>query len=275
MSRLLNKKTELVLLALACVSCLTGCALSQSVNLTDEQNELVAEYAAGKLLQYSKGHENGIEKVKDINFDELNPGYVSPEEEAAALTEEETSNEVIPDIEAEDTQTEEGQGESPAEDELDALVEALEPITDVPQPISASLGEVLGVPEAEIVYDHYDICKTYPNDEDQLAFSMKSSAGKDLLIVHFNLLNPTGSDLSVNTVSDDFKVRISVNGGPKNQGDLTLLENDLMNYSGVLSPGDARDTVFVFEIDEGTEIGTLDLIIIDSESNTHQYRILG
>ena len=48
---------------------LIGCG--ESVNLTEEQTELVSEYAAGLLLKYEKGHAIGLSRVADIKFEEL------------------------------------------------------------------------------------------------------------------------------------------------------------------------------------------------------------
>ena len=255
---------------------LAGCDMSSSVNLSSEQNELVAEYAAGKLLQYNKGHENGIEHVNDINFSEVNPGYVAPEEEEPETEDElmqsplieETDNQGTEDIESVDSETS-------FEESADAIVDATEALVDVPVVSTQKIGEALGLPEVEITYNNYELCKTYPTDETQLVFSMKASDGKELMIVHFNLSNPTCSDINVNTGTEDFKSRISVNGSSKIRGELTFLENDLLNCSDVILPGEVHDMVLVFEVDEGIAIDTLDLIIIDKDKSENAYRLIG
>jgi hypothetical protein len=60
---------------------LCGCALVPSLNLTEEQSTLIAEYAAGKLIEYAKGHPGGLmTTVEDIDLTEVNPGLKKEEE---------------------------------------------------------------------------------------------------------------------------------------------------------------------------------------------------
>jgi len=91
---------------------------------------------------------------------------------------------------------------------------------------------------------------------------MKAASGKELLILHFALSNPTDQDVEVHTDSDNFKVRLNLNGGERLRGDVTFLDNDLMNYSGVLTGGSSVDAVLVFEIPEGEEVSSMDLLIV-------------
>ena len=57
-----------------------------------------------------------------------------------------------------------------------------------------------------------------------------------------------------------------LNGSEKLRGDITFLDNDLMNYQGLLTPGAQVDSVLVFEVKEGTEIGSMDLLIVEDDT---------
>lgn len=272
MNKGLLRKISLFTVLVMGLSGLCGCSFFQSVNLDDEQTELVAEYAAGKLLQYSKGHENGIEQVQDLNFEELNPGYVAPEEEIQETDTEENiapSEKASSENEVVDENTDEG-----------ALVPEIsgddsEPLVDVPEIATKSIADVFNMEGTDVSYNYYESCKTYPESSDSLVFSMKAATGKDLLILHFNVMNTSSGPVQISNDSDDFKVRASVNGGKKIRGELTFLDNDLMNYSKTLEAGETADTILVFETDEGTEILSLDLILIDNEQSEHTYRLFG
>lgn len=242
----------------AAVSCITlsGCSVVPSLNITDEQRTLIAEYAAGKLIEYAKGHPGGLVKLDDIDYSEVNPGIKKEEEPAEVVLPEQPSlpetGEMLP--EGEDTPVPEGT-------EGDALVDSPD-ITDVP---TKSPSEALGIDGAEITYDHYEVSKTYPENATELALSMKAASGKELLVVHFALSNPGSEDVIVHTDSNNFKVRMMLNGNDKLRGDITFLDNDLMNYEGLLTPGSSVDAVLVFEMPEGTEVTSLDLLIVDDE----------
>ena len=102
---------------------------------------------------------------------------------------------------------------------------------------------------------------------------MKAAPGKELLIVHFLLTNPGDSDIEAHSDSSNFKVRLMLNGNEKLRGDVTFLDNDLMNYQGLLTPGSAVDAVLVFEIKEGTEVSSMDLLIVE-EDGEQRYKIM-
>lgn len=250
---------------------LCGCAIVPSLQLSEEQSTLVAEYAAGKLLEYAKGHPGGLMNVQEIDRADVNPGMQKPEPEESELPPMPAEQpEEAADAPAEEQPSDEG-----AEIIPDASDEAL---VDAPEDVSSStpeksIAEALGIEGAEITYDHYDIAATYPPEDAELAFSMKAVPGKQLLVVHFNLANPGSEDINAKTDSSGFKIRLMLNGSEKLRGDVTFLDNDLMNYEGLLTPGALVDAVLVFEIKEGEEVSSLDLLILD-DNGENRYPLM-
>ncbi len=248
---------------------LSGCGLVPSLNLTEEQSTLIAEYAAGKLVEYVKGHPGGLMNLEDVDRSEVNPGLKKEEEEPDELPP------MLP-----------GATDEPAQAPLDEIVpndeeqfvpestgdEALVEAPEVESAPTKSLAEALGIEGADLKYDHYEVVSTYP-DNTELAFTMKAAPGKELLIVHFVLSNPGSSDINAFTDSSNFKVRMMVNGSDKIRGDVTFLDNDLMNYQGLLTPGAQVDSVLVFEVKEGTGIESMDLLILEDD-NENKYPLM-
>lgn len=248
---------------------LSGCGLIPSLNLTEEQSTLIAEFAAGKLVEYVKGHPGGLMNLEDVDRSEVNPGLKKEEEQPDELPP------LLP-----------GSTDSPAPAPPDEIVpndeeqfvpestgdEALVEAPEVDAPPAKSLAEALGIEGADLKYDHYEVVSTYP-DNTELAFTMKAAPGKELLIVHFVLSNPGSSDINAFTDSSNFKVRMMVNGSDKIRGDVTFLDNDLMNYQGLLTPGAQVDSVLVFEVKEGTAISSMDLLILEDD-NENKYPLM-
>ncbi len=253
---------------LACFA-LTGCDLVPSLNLTDEQSNLIAEYAAGKLIEYVKGHPGGLMILEDVDRAEVNPGLKKEEEseqDAPLLPGTPNPPQDAPAL----PESDEPVADAPTPPEQDdAIVDA--PVADA-QP-TVTLAEALGLQGAVLTYDHYEVTPTYPENAQELAFSMKAAPDKELLVVHFALSNPTDVDMEAHTDSNDFKVRIVVNGGDKIRGDITFLDNDLMNYKGLLTPGSSVDSVFVFEIPQETQISTMDLVVV-VDDNEQKYGLI-
>ena len=260
-----------ILAFVLCTLALTGCGLVPSLELTEEQSNLIAEYAAGKLIEYVKGHPGGLMILEDIDRAEVNPGMKKEEEPEAQIPDHLPGEPVTP-MEPLPAPDGEPAGEEPAVESPDqeALVEAPEGADAV---ATKTIAEALGIEGATVTYDRYEITPTYPENAVELAFSMKAAAGKELLVVHFALDNPGDGDIDVHTDSSNFKVRLVVNDGEKIRGDVTFLDNDLMNYRGQLSPGSSVDSVLVFEIPQETEVSSMDLLIVVDDAE-QKYKLL-
>lgn len=258
-----------IILTVMLASGLTGCGLVPSLNLTEEQSNLIAEYAAGKLIEYAKGHPGGLMILEDVDRADVNPGMKKEEPPQPTLPG------TVPPPAEPVTPVQEGPG--PEEGDTPPDPSGEEALVDAPEDVSAiptkSIADALGINGAELTYDRYELASTYPENDTELAFSMKAAPGKELLIVHFLLTNNGDSDIEAYTDSSNFKVRLLVNGSDKLRGDVTFLDNDLMNYKGLLTPGAQVDAVLVFEVAEGTEVNSIDLLILE-DGNEQKYKIM-
>ncbi len=263
------KRKLLITIAYLVVSAfwLTGCGLIPSLEITDEQRSLIAEYAAGKLIEYVKGHPGGLMILEDVDRADVNPG-MKKEEEPEPVPDALPGQPLEP-IPAADTDLPDAVPEEVVPGQ-DALVETPEGADAAP---TKTIAEALGLNGATITYDYYETTSTYPENAVELAFSMKAAKGKELLVAHFTLANPGDSDIDAYSDSSNFKIRLLVNGSDKIRGDVTFLDNDLMNYRGLLTPGSAVDSVLVFEVPEQTEITSLDLIIVVDDAE-QKYTLL-
>ena len=260
-----RKNRTIVYLCILCIMMVTleGCGIIPSLNLTEEQSSLISEYAAGKLIEYAKGHPGGLMEVDDIDRADVNPGMKKEEKPDPGLPPLPEGNVPSPDGEmppAEDDAFVEQPAEASPDQE--ALVDVPDEVADVP---TQSIAQALGLEGAEVTYDHYEVTASYPENAEELAFSMKAAAGKELLIVHFNLTNPGDSEIQAHTDSSGFKIRLLLNGSEKLRGDVTFLDNDLMNYNGLLTAGSLVDSILVFEVQEGTTIESMELLIVGDD----------
>ncbi len=219
---------------------LTGCGLYKTVDLTEEQSALVAEYAASLLLKYDSKHTNGLMEITDepIIIKEEEP-IAEPAPEAAQQSAEVTD--------VKDT-------------DLIAEAAAVEP---------SPLQETLHVPDFEITYKNYEICDLYPEAESEdLVFSMQAQQGHDLIILHFDLKNPTGEAAACDIVTNTPLCRLIVNEETRLNRQTTILPNDLGDYMGTVEAGESVDTVMVFEIEESMsdQIEQMSLLINTPEA---------
>ena len=250
------RKITYVIISSLLISCLSGCSLIPELTLTEEQSELIAEYAAGLLVKYQIGHSMGLVPVS-----------------ASDLIEEDTPEAATIDELIGIAPAEEDSSEADAEDLLadnpeDGTIEMVS--SNIP------ISEVFGTPNFDISTGSYELTGVYPKEEsDELIFSMQASPGMELMVVHFNITNPASESAECNLMSGDVKARAIVNNGERIAAQVTILDNDLLNYDETIDGGASVDAVLVFEVPGETEAELSSLnIILDGAAGENIYNIL-
>lgn len=226
-------------LALCLATCLTlsltGCG-NAIAELTDEEAEVVGEYAAVTLLKYDANHRSRLVDT-DMVIAQMERDAQRAARKAAAA-EETASSEA-------DTGSESGSGEAET-----TVVE--QPASS--EEITADLDEVFAIPEGvNLVYTGYTTADTYPEDDSLGSyFTLDASAGKKLLVLYFMVTNDSDADVAVDTFSANATCRISVNDGVYHRSLQTMLPNDLSAYQSTLAAGSGETLVLLAEIDEET-----------------------
>lgn len=209
-------------LIMAAVVPMAACGSSMP-ELTEEQNRLIVEYAAGLLLKYDENHHG---RIVDIEETEPVKEQEVPEEEPVAEEPEETQEtEVIENVQ---TRDEVQVGEAIAE---------------------KSIEEFYGVEGVSIAYTGFEVKDTYPDaTDDNLFFAMNASAGSKLLVFNFTVTNVSGQDLNLDMAAYNTKFKISINGESPKYILTTMLMNDLASFTGTIPAGASENLVLVSEI---------------------------
>lgn len=219
----MKKGKVLGLLAMSAVL-LTGCVDSMP-ELTDEQSDIIAEYAAGLLLKYSPNY----------NY------KIASEEEVAAATA--AARVEVPEPETEqEAETDQG---SLSPETQEAGTEQVQPAADL------DFAAELGIDDLIIQYQSFEICNSYP--QDNTGFSVDAAQGKKLLVMHFDLEGLPEEDVDCNLFDYDIKMRVNINDTVSATVLTTLIPNDLASYMDVVKAGEMVDVVAVAEIDDMTE----------------------
>ncbi len=195
------------------------------VELTEEQNSQIVEYAAGLLLKYDANHHGRLVEEKEEDEEVQQP----PAEDLAPV--EEKEEEITP--------------EDVEEPEMTDAVEEQE------EEVERTIEEFYSIEGAVISYTGYEIKDSYPDSGgDDLFFAMNASTGCKLLIINFDVVNTGGGDLSIDMVSKESKFRVSINGAMPKYALTTMLMNDLASYIGTIPSGSSENLVLVCEIPE-------------------------
>lgn len=226
------KKIRFLLCSIGIACVLSGCG--RTVELTEEENEIITEYAVGLLLKYDKYYSNHLVELSDHEEEDIED--VSPEEE---LPEEE------PEMEEPD------------------IVDA--PVIDATEEAQAStIEEFYGIEGVAFQYVGYDLKDEYPDvaeDSAELAFVMDASDGMELLVLKFQAVNLNGVETELNMLNYGTKIRIAVNDESPKGALSTMLLNDLQTYRGILGADGPTELVAVIEVPDGTSVDNLSIVL--------------
>ncbi len=227
------KKIKFLLCGLGIACIVTGCG--RTVELTEEENEIITEYAVGLLLKYDKYYNNHLVELTE----ETDTAETQPEEEEP-LPEENNDTE-----EAEVADT---------------------PVVDVAEeePQASSIEEFYGIEGIGFQYSGYELQNEYPQvteDSTELAFAMEATSGMKLLVLKFQVVSLNGVDTELNMMNYGTKVRVSVNGESPKSALSTMLLNDLQTYKGIIGPAGPVELAAVVEVPDGTNVESLSIIL--------------
>lgn len=236
------KKIKILLCSLGIVCALTGCG--RTVELTEEENEIITEYAVGLLLKYDKYYSDHL--VELSNYEEEADGEEQKPEE-----------DVIPE-------------EEPETEEPDL---ADTPVIDATEEAQAStIEEFYGIDGIAFQYTGYDLKDEYPDvaeDSTELAFVMDATDGMKLLVLKFQAVNLNGVETELNMLNYGTKIRIAVNGESSKSALSTMLLNDIQTYRGIVGAGEPTELVAVVEVPDGTSVESLSIVLrSDTDSTT-------
>lgn len=239
------KKRKIVLCGVTAALALTGCGATVP-DLTQEETEIISEYAAGILMKYDK--DNGSRLV-DLSQEETAPDAEplaqAPESDVAAAETEEAPG---------------GTGE-PGPAENNATVIDQSQTEAMP---AASIEEYYGISDFTFAYTGCELIDSYPEDsgeEGAVYFTMDATEGMKLLVAKFNVTNQSGSEQTLNMMEHGAKFKLSVNGNAGKHVLTTMLLNDMQNYNAMVAAGETVELVSIIEVPADTQVDSLALIL--------------
>ncbi|RKI90208.1 hypothetical protein D7V94_15245 [Parablautia intestinalis] len=211
----------------------TGCG-NKIPELSEQEQELVVEYAREVVLKHDKNYQSRLVdlSLEQENVNEAEPETPSEEEDEASSDAKETDGQEV--SVTDNTQTE---------------------VQNV------TLEEFLKLDDVKFTYNGYELDNFYPQQGEELYFIMEATQGSKLLVLKFLAENTSGTEINLDIAKTETRFKIIADGVGKNAL-TTMLLNDLTYYQGTIAPGENVELVLVCEIpEEQTEISTLELTI--------------
>ncbi|MDE5867241.1 MAG: hypothetical protein K2H31_11695 [Lachnospiraceae bacterium] len=236
------KKLRILLCGLGVSFILSGCGAMPE--LTEEENEIITEYAVGLLLKYDKYYNS---RLVDLSAYEVQQDIEQNEPEESNIPEEE-----------------------PMPEDNDELSQTDPEVVDVSEQQASTIEEFYGIEGFSFQYAGCDLKSEYPDmaeDSADAYFAVQATPGSQLLILKFQVNNYSGSDRELDMLSYGLRTRVAVNGESSKNTLSTMLLNDLRTYKGVVGENGSTELVAIIEVPEGTYVESLSLILrSDSDS---------
>ena len=234
------KKAGTFLCGILATVLLTGCT-SPMPDLTQEESDLISEYAVGVLLKHDKYYGNRL--VDTSAYEDV---VEEPEEELPEGEAEQTPEDLVDDTETADA------GQSG-----EAVVSP------------STVQDYYDIEGIEFQYLGYELTQNYPStgDEENLFFSMNATEGEQLLVLKFLSTNVSFEERNLNMMDKGVRFLVSVNGEPSQRALTTMLLNDMQTYSDIMSAGFSIELVIVAEIPQSVSVESINLIMTGNGEN--------
>lgn len=237
----------IVVLTVSLALGLTGCVIPTITDLTEEQEELITEYAAGLIKKYDVSVDRKL-----LTDEELEKATQQEEEQKAR----EELNKQRAQEYLEKTQAAEAKKKAEKEAKKQAENEQKgdkgESVATGPAVIDKNAIETyFGKEGLSISYKNIEIADVYPDEN--AYFGVEADEGKKLLVVNINVSNTTGEDIFLDMFSDRSTYTLK-SGDEVIPADTTVLLNDFSIYKDTVPGGSGIDTVLLFEVPEDSAI---------------------
>ncbi len=238
-----NKRLLRIFAMVLSVVTLTGCGNMPDV--TERENDLIAEYAAGVLLRYSEDYELRLmseEQAKESEEEQMMSATPSP---TPLMTSSPTPT---------STKQPEIQVEVVSGGAVDVIQE--ETLQEV------SLNELYQLSNIDVKYVKKEFAKGYTEP----GVLIKAEDGRTKLIITFTLKNTSSAKKEVNLTNRKISYLLSVDG-LEIAPEFSLLRNGGLNhFSATLKPGQSEKVLLIFDLaEERKNTSQLMLEIVEGE----------
>lgn len=234
----MGRKKGLVSILLCGVMLSTAGCGTKPYDLSSEEQEKVAAYAAHVVTRYNDRQDEGLIKIQQEDLSE------------------DTADSKTTQTDTKDKQ------ENTEDNTKNVTLDAEKPKAE-----TVSLRQALKLEDGlDASFENYDVTDSYVESD---YFAMNATAGKTFLAVHINL-KATGGDIECDMLKKNLKYRVVINGDKTVAAQTSILLNDLGTYQGTIAGGSAQECVLLFETEKQNveNITSLQLKVSDGSTST-------
>lgn len=214
------KKRFLLLMATALTAVsLFGCS---KISLTEEQNDMIAEYLAGVILRNEVNYTEKLVTPTPIPSPTPKPDVPNPTEAAKPNSGASSSQ-----GNAENTQ------------------------------VNVDFTQVVGIKGLKLNYEKYELMDEIFNGNEYLPAEDK----KQYLVVSFSIENTTDQSIKLKLGEQKISYQLDLGEGKRIKSLLTILDNDLRFFSNTIKAKETQTGVVIFQIQKNQSLDSANIII--------------
>jgi len=211
--------------------------------LTEGEQKMYAEYAAGVLMKYNAGSNmrvlEGRELVNQEAKEQAAREQAAKREQAAA----EYAANAAKENEKKENQ---GSGSGSSQESSVSYIN--------------NMATATGDDDFSITYTGYEVTDSYPTSGEDILLAIDAAPGKVFLVTKYSVTNNSSQTEELDMFSKQAKFKIKLNG-TNYKSQYTLLLDDLSMYKGEIDAGATIDTVLIFEIPEAAVSDMGDMVL--------------
>ncbi len=243
-----------VLMSVLIGTTLTGCGLVAMPELTEEQTELVTEYAAGLILKYDMN----APQSELLNEEDL---ATLEAQEAEKRRKEREAKAAAEDYLAKKANAEKDKKENKDDESSDSESSKKDEDTQV-----GDLAQFYGMDGFSISYTGYELTDSYPTSGEDLLMAMDATEGKQLCVLKFEVTNTGSSEQTFDMFYRNPNFYLMIDGGEKIHQQYTLLLDDMAASNDSMASGETFERVLIFEVPDSIDnIGSMTMQAKNSE----------
>lgn len=230
----MRRKISLALV-FACVLTLTGCA--KGISLTNEEENLIAEYSSFVLVKHSKQNSSLL-----LSRDDLKKAIERKEEQDRKVAERRAERERNSGGSQSGSSTTQTPGSSSSEEGGSGTNTGMIRPTDS----NVSMTEAVGVAGLEFEYKGYEVVGYIQGS----AFSVNASVGKELVVMNFTCTNTKDETITCDLKTAKTKFKGYFNGKTINALATAFLPNDIASFdkNTKIAAKEKMECVLVFDV---------------------------
>ncbi len=248
-------KTYRVIVAGAVIimsAAMCGCGLIPELPaLTEEETQLVTEYAAGLLLEHdiNSSGDNLLDEEELAKGEALEAEKRQRDRDAKAAAEDYLAKKANA---GKDKKEKDKAGDENAPDESSKAESSNQTVND--------LASFYGMDAFSISYKDYVLTDSYPESGEDMLMAMDATPGSTLCVLKFDVTNISGSDATFDMFYRSPNFYLKVNGMDQVHQQYTLLLDDMAAGNDLFAAGSTEERVLIFEVsDSVTDVESMSL----------------